>query len=314
MDFESKIKRIDKGSKSVRYITFQPTTWCNYNCSYCIQGQNKAKKPDETELIEKAKSFRQVLNEIDKMHPKKHEKITFLGGEISFFDMGKILNELISDKTVSVCLTSNMSAAEEKYIKLAEFLTTKSIITSFVFSFHEDHNSVDAFLEKAFSLKKYFELHPELKTMLRTQITITEKNHETCKKFFEKARVNGIDVAPGLERNIFTEKGIIHTEKTINLFLGNLTIESGKNCKITYYDNSRDYFRREELLGRCRESILNTKDYVCKDRFSTVRYFSDGKISLNCSTTDNVFNEPETLKCPYERCSICGRVCLVKGE
>ena len=314
MDFESRIKTIKKGSKSVRYITFQPTTWCNFSCSYCIQGQNKDKMPSESELIEKAKTFRQVLNKVDSIHPKKYEKITFLGGEISFFDMGKILNELISDKTVSVCLTSNMSAAEEKYIKLAEFLTTKSIITSFVFSFHEDHNSVDAFLEKAFSLKKYFDLHPELKAVLRTQITITENNQETCKKFFEKARVNNIDVAPGLERNIFTQKGIVHTDKTIKLFLENNKIESGKNCIVSYFDGSKDYFRREELLGRCKESILSTKDFICKDRFSTVRYFFDGRISLNCSTTTNIFDEPETLKCPYERCSICGRVCLMKGE
>ena len=313
--FEDTIKSVAKGMKDCRYIIFQPTTWCNYHCSYCIQGMQKDAKPSQEELRAKAEELRMAINKIDHKVTKKYEKITFLGGEVAFYDMFEILEPLISDKTIEICMTSNGSAPTANYYAFSEKCAAKGINVHYVFSFHEEHTSPEAFLNKVKMMQKHFIIHKELKSSIRCQITVTDTNVDICRQFLSMAKKNGIFATPGLERKSrhFTNdyEDIYHTREAKEL-VTQYTRNENPSLIAEFTNGKIERIRREDLLSRCEGSILKTGKFICTDRFNTVRY-QNGTIQLNCKIKEDIMEEEDEVKCPYDTCSLCGSVNIKKA-
>lgn len=309
MDY-SNIKEIRKGPENVRAITFRPTKWCNYNCSYCSQGHSKGEKSTEEEMVEKAKCLREVLNKLDEKYPCRYEKLLFLGGEISCFDMYKILEPLLdSEKLTNVIITSNLSGAKEAYYDVAEKLAAKIKNISFTFSFHEEYWDVDNFLSKVKDIIDYFQ-NKNLRIHIRTQITITDTNVEKSKEFLEKATAMDIIAIPALERQRNEE--IIHTQEAIDL-THKYTDAKGKEVEIEYTDGTVERVRREEILARNNDGFVVSKDYICYDRFYSVSMNYKGEIHLRCSKCD-VLDDVNEMICVKGKCDLCGNTRIRKAD
>ena len=307
MDF-NEIVKLSQGSNRSRHILYSPTTWCNYNCSYCAQGHIKEAKPTEEDLIEVSKSFRETLNIIDSKYPKKHEHLVFLGGEIGFYNMFKILEPLITSKTNNISMTSNFSAPNENYINLAKRIYARNIPCAFTFSFHEEHISVDDFIKKFLDLRHFFIQNPQINCKICTQMTITDNNLKIAKQFLEKVKKFDIHNIVSIERKA-DGTGIKHSNQSKDLVIKNATV--GTSSQLTLQSGEELSIHKEILLSNCGKTLFPSENYICKDRFSEVRY-TVGRAQLKCRLKDNILDEPNEVKCFKIGCNLCGRVVLEK--
>lgn len=307
MDFNN-IIQLYQGSNKSRHILFSPTTWCNYACSYCAQGHKKESRPSEQKLIEISKSFRETLNIIDSKYPRKYEHLVFLGGEIGFYDMYKILEPLITNKTNSISITSNFSAPNQNYINVAKKIYARNIPCAITFSFHEEHTTVDDFINKFIELRHFFIQNPQINCTLCTQITITDHNIKIANQFLDKAKKLNIKTIVSIERKPYGT-GMKHSEKSKELVIKNANI--GTSSRLTMQSGETITVLKEVLLSNCDKTLFPSENYICKDRFSEVR-FAVGHAQLKCKLKDNILDEPNEVKCFKTGCNLCGRVVLEK--
>lgn len=118
------IVRIENLEKDTLNIVWRITQMCNLHCSYCIQQNTREEidtkkiKEDEEELCRTAIK----LNYLIENSSFQKVVIRMIGGEVSLFNVEKILKCITSKKLIRVAFTTNFTQSSEYYLHLVNYL------------------------------------------------------------------------------------------------------------------------------------------------------------------------------------------------
>ncbi len=134
-------------------IKWRLTSWCNYRCSYCIQDRlqhyDKEDRTDFDRLLSVAKDVNRFIEE-----SPRPVKLVLLGGEVSYYDLEKLIDAIPSCKLKKVTVTTNFSKPLDYYLSFARCLRQRDITLEMCCSLHIEYVKPEEFIKKAAHLKK----------------------------------------------------------------------------------------------------------------------------------------------------------------
>lgn len=326
----SKVKEIESGISNARRIAWNATRWCNYHCSYCLQGQKKNKMPNLLTIIEEAKIYRKKIDELNKRYPKAYENLLVEGGEVGFYDLPKLISPMLSSRTISITLISNLSAPIGNYKALSQFIDKKNgkpnrqvydkqgysrqasnkqmpsrqrnrINLSFNFSFHEEFTTTKEFFKKVEAIKSFAQC-------INIQFTVTDKNVHLLQEVIRYTRALDVKLHLAIARTRLKGEEDYCSKETVAIVQKYQDKRGG--IRVTYDDGKKVFCSRAEVANN-KKGICNFKGYLCTNRLGSIR-IECGKIVTDCH--EDIASAKDKCICTKERCSLCGNMHVVKVE
>ena len=292
------------------FIKWRLTDWCNYNCSYCIRAAFTQNRVDTLErdfdkswqrVLKAAPEVNRILNEFG-----RPTKIDLIGGEITFFDLPKLLDILDSKYLETINITTNLSNTLESYLKLLEICEKRNVELSLTASYHYEKADINEFFEKAKVLStrmKHFKL----------EAVSLERNQEVIKIFIRRC----------IENNILfiVEKDLTATDEIrATLLDGSKSRPSNPRYKIIPEDKPAYLVKTRNLIVA--EGLPETLGFFCTRDWNYVYIEIDeflGHTDLingcrnGCPVQDfHVLKEPAI--CTRRHCTLCGHMSLIRPD
>ncbi len=296
-------------------IKWRLTEMCNINCSYCIRGWRTDRSVDKEKLTIQEDRLCDVMEHISNLlnNTNFHNvKIDLIGGEVTIFNLQRILSHIRTDKITKIQVTTNMMRDIDYYIRLADLLQSKNINLSITASFHYEFQSIDKYFEKVIALK-------DKVSILTCEMVSNIKNQNLCKQFSEKCKLENLYYM--IEADL--------REKSFNDRKNGLFIDSNKpfnnsRYEVTFTDGTKKKYKTRNMLltdesveENYKLKYIRTSGYLCTN--STNFFYLDFDIvhgrtekSDSCSNCmpieDFKFLPPK--RCPVDYCTLCGHMSL----
>ena len=328
-ELETIISSNDK--KSYRHFSYRLTKWCNYRCSYCIQGNkthDECPKLENTEYyVEDAKMCRKFLDELNEDFPVSFEKITLVGGEVCFIDLKEVVKELITDRLATLDITTNLSVIKN-FVEVYKVIATYNkehntdIKIHITASFHEEFAILDKFIDNYKELNKYAIDILGKNASIGLEMVVHDNNLDIAKEFLKRCdeeNVNRCRINVKRNRLSVINKDCIDenpvTEKTIKWIEENYNTKERRKVRkywVKYDDGSEEIISRLDLTN-CNISGFaeGFNGWLCKDRHKMVRKDENG-FRFSCGNVCG--RNIKDVICPREYCSLCGYVHLERME
>lgn len=297
-------------------VKWRITKYCNVHCSYCIRHEHPTFskediEKDELKLCEVAKK----LSDLVERTPFNNVKIDLIGGEVSIFDLRKILSNLTTKKLKRINMTTNLIKSADYYVSLAEFLKAKGIEFTVTASFHYEFQSAESYFVK---VKR---LIPLCKLFVCEMVS-TDDNQIICKNFIKECEALNVDYM--VESDLRLEK----TGERENYI--SVVNKKFKNPRYHAYfsdGSEKIYGSRNSFL--CDKSIdinvmqnrVNARGWLCTNSwnyiyvdFNFIRGKTDEKSDCRQIIQLEDFNIVKPSPCHAESCTICGHMSLYKNK
>jgi len=320
-------------------VMWSLTTWCNYKCSYCFQQPHTNFMKPINEILYEASR----INEIILDYKKTNVRLSLLGGEITYYDLIKVLEKFTCNLT-RVVLVTNFSQRFEYFTRLYEYCKNRNIHLQLMCSYHEVG---DEFFEKYIKLVKWCldndQPFPYVSFVLDNDFdfTIFERFKDlphSLTHFNVKQSVNNSCLFPLNEetklkwKNIVDDKFKWSNNRLIKPFLERrkenaksiwwLTDERG--YEVTYNNNDKRFLHNLKEVMMENPSILNGPVRYCTAINRNLFIEEDGNL-YSCST--NVLTPLGNIKnyktknyhtindftCEVKNCALCHEVNIYKN-
>lgn len=292
---------------------------CNYKCPYCIQGTHDKDldldllKEQENVLTETAKK----ISDLIERSQWNSAKIELVGGEVTIYDLKKILGQITSDKLKRIAIVSNMSQSAEWYISLYDFLKERGVELGLTGSYHDTETDLETFIEKAAKINEHFKL-------FKVETVSTVDNQDMVKAFQKKCIENNLDYIIENDR-----RWMYRHDYEIFSLISKPGKKKDRYRLITADGETRIYTSRFELTldNEIEDSVNNfgidtrVSSLNCSQGWDYV-YVEYDKIKGRCKENNKCNNviaienyefiEPK--KCFGIRCSMCGHMSLFSDE
>ena len=313
------VSLVSSYEKDLFVIKWRITRLCNLHCSYCVQVKNRtqfsqAAVQKETETLLKAAPDISAM--MDRLSMKK-VKLEFVGGEMSLFDLKKILSLITSKKLKRVQLTTNFTRNEEYYISLAHYLRQRNIELTITCSFHYEFMSMDTYFSKALAVKSSC-------TIFACEMVSNEDNQVLCKEFRKRCEELKLDYS--IDEDIRMEKAGLRKEGKL-LGCGQhikknpryiaVFSEEGKEYE-TVYKTRNDFVTDGSFFENFRNKIIKTNGFICTQSWDYVYIEVDNaigrtKTSKDCCNRMKIadFVQIPPCECIKNGCTLCGQMSLL---
>lgn len=169
-------------------LHWRMTDWCNLDCPYCANlksRKNNPHFPTEEDLITMAKNIQLMLEENNVYQPLN---IVLTGGEVSFFNLPKILAPIKNISTV--CFLTNFSNKLTAYEEIYDELYKRGITLATLVSQHnpDDQNFSQRFVKLVQYCKKHGYNEPTVTLLIKDHI-----NHQLI-DFYKQQGVSRLKV------------------------------------------------------------------------------------------------------------------------
>lgn len=293
-------------------IKWRMTEMCNIRCSYCLHSVHDDNRVIDTELLHKQEERLCVvadkLNALIDRTRFKNVKIDFIGGEVTLFDLKKIISNFHTSKLKRINITTNLMREKEYYIGLAEFCTGLGISLTLTASFHYEFQDIDVYFDKVSSIK-------DLVDIFACEMVSTADNQDLCREFDERCK--DIDVDYMIEADLRMESENARRE---GLITASRKPKKGMRYKAYFSDGScEEYETRNKFLydasikENCRQKMIETKGFFCTNTYDYFYLDFDmaaGRTESSDSCTNRIpieeFKIIEPRMCPHSRCTLCG--------
>ena len=294
-------------------IKWRITEMCNVKCSYCMHIQREELtdgliKPQEERLCEVASQISKLLDKTD----FNKVKIDMIGGEVTIFDLKKIVSHVNTPKLKRINLTTNFLKGKEYYKDFAMYCRDRGIEVTATASFHYEFQTFEKYFEKIEYLKPFFKI-------LACEVVSNEDNQDLVRRFCDKCKELDVDymcdVDLRLEKEDSRQKGLIN--------------ETGKSYKTPRYKvfftdgSEKEYISRNQFLqdkdvleNRWQKAIF-TNELFCTNSYNYIYIAFDTvggrKKDDPCCCNKIKIEDFEIVKpspCVMTNCTICGHQSL----
>lgn len=231
-------------------IKWRLTTWCNYRCSYCIQWWGKKnEKTDFNRLFSTAKE----INRLIESSPRP-VKLYLLGGEVTWYDLEKLVSAIQSKKLAKIAITTNFSNSTDYYISFANYLHSRGVKLGMCCSLHKEYVTPAEFVKKAADVKRKTGLDAiKIEFVLNPE---TESLADEIKRLCEEESVDYRFDYDKTQDDAYRSQG------------KNVSKDSHPRYTITFDDGSVDKtLTQNQLLnyqnGQTKDSKFNTEGFYC---------------------------------------------------
>ena len=305
-------------------IKWRMTDMCNYDCSYCLrheltQGSYRAedkKRLEEKEqvLCDEAKAINDLLM---RSPHKKAVKINLIGGEVSIFDLKKILGYITAPNYKRSQMTTNFSRSVEYYIDLYNFLKERGKLLTITCSFHPQYTTIERFFDKAVRLNAAIDSH------VRIEMVSQDTNQDLCAQFKEMAEENNLKYMIDVDLSRKTTKN-----KDEVMHGGNV---AKKTRYLAMYDDGteEEYITRNDFLVKnptpqnAGKMGVKTEGYYCTHSYDYLYIEFGWVIGRNGATITScngkfpidkftIIDQP--YKCLRPACTLCGNCSIAKDK
>lgn len=134
------IKAIRQNNTTTFTIKWKISNWCNYHCSYCI-GRHTANNTNPKNTFKTKEYLLSAVDGInkiiDKIPTNKKIKLTLIGGEVSYYNIIEILENI--SRLSFVTIVTNFSNSLDYYKGLYTYLYTRNLGFNLVCSQHDEN-------------------------------------------------------------------------------------------------------------------------------------------------------------------------------
>ena len=293
---------------SLLTIKWRLTTWCNYRCSYCIQSWGeKEKKTDFSHLLDTAKEVNRLIESAP-----RPVKLYLLGGEVTWYDLEKLVSEIPSKNLAKIAITTNFSNSSDYYISFAKYLRSREVALGLCCSLHREYVNPGEYVKKVASVKKTTGLDT-----IKVEFVVSPQTEAFADEIRRVCEEENVDYRFDYDK--FQDDAYRSQEK-------NIVKTAHSRYTITFDDGSRDTtLSQNQLLnygnGQTKDSKFNTEDFYCTRGMSYVYINVDMASDHNiCMPKESylpiseykIKTEPQL--CHKKYCSLCGDISLARRK
>ena len=298
-------------------IKWRMTNFCNIHCSYCIRFRHRVELNDVSVIEDEDKlcSIAKDISDLIDTTSFTNVKLNLIGGEVSIFNLKKIISNITSSRIKVISLTSNCIRDTNYYSELADYLHLRGIEFTVRFSCHYEFITLEKYFEKIEALKDKID-------RLTCEIVSNRDNQELVKEFVkhcEESNVNyTCDADIRKQAKPAREHGLNISSKCIN---------RNPRYKITFTDGTEQIFETrnqfitsKEIEGTKDLKFIHTQGMYCTNSYNYIYIDFDkvnGRSSLESGCHEMIpvkdfkfLEEPALCKTDY--CTICGHFDLFK--
>lgn len=276
---------------------------CNANCSYCAQHNSKIAYSAEmqSQVEEVAQQVGKVMQEaLDRGF--KRPILRLVGGETTVFDLRRILSYI--PEAVDIHITTNTKHNSDYYIDLAKL---RRVIM--VFSWHQEIQSLEKYLEKVNQIKPYL-----LDYQCETVSTLT--NQEGVMRF--------VYACDEQKLNWKVDPDSKETVNVNRLFFG--CSEKEKKLTLTFVGGQQETWKTRALFLKKGKTNINMnnkrgvlsansccsygQNYLYIDTYQAYMRDEDGECTRLADVSEFQFRD-EWLPCHHRSCNVCGTYSLL---
>ena len=269
-----KVEQDKKGSTFK--IAWQLTKWCNYSCPYCITHSDKITHREESqELIEHyvQKIHELIETKILKLPDVEAIEMLFIGGEVTYYDLERVLSIIGPSYLNRLSITTNFSRDNDYFVSLNKFCNQNDIRLHLTLSYHErggGQEEQDEFVEKMLDLKRR-----GVRTLTAATV-INESNLEHKMQFIHRMEENGITLSIQRERRA---SGLAVLPIDVSNYIQKHYKEdlNDKHVKVTLKDGQTcSFVDRHSFLSALNDEGLKTQGMKCTAGINSIRIKCDG--------------------------------------
>lgn len=302
------ITRIDSVEKDVLTIVWRITKMCNLHCSYCIQQNTrqeidvKKMKDDEQELLKTAIK----LNYLIETSSFQKVAIRMVGGEVSLFNVEKLLKNITSKKVVKVSFTTNFTQSSKYYLHLTNYLKSRNVICQITASYHYETTRFTEYFKKIEELKDTVKISYEM-----VNIGI---NSFYIKAFADKCKELKIDYTVDMDKREKSDRTAMTVNESFEESSRTVCFSDGSVSNIRFIN---ELFTDKEISNIENQRYLKCNNFICTNSYNylVVKFNKiQGRTleNLDCKQFIDFENFKWILpsKCTRENCSLCGQMSL----
>lgn len=305
-------------------IKWRVTHNCNFSCSYCIQN-HCADQPDiwgtleedQNRSIAAAPEISRIMEEMK----AERVKLDIVGGEVTLFDLEKLLSFITSNKMKKVYIVTNFHRPKEYFISLAEYLKSRNCELEICASWHSEAISFEEYSGKILELKDVENL------TIKCEKVNTGDNTEEVEKIKTFCEENGISylidadtslTAKAVNRRI---RGEIKTmfKKPHPRFMLHKDDGTKQECWSQNALITGQEPNTEEQITKLKEGFKTNGWYCSRDIdyvYVTID-FHHGIVNGQCKKKEPVTDfhiKEEPHQCEFPSCNFCGKMSVAKDK
>lgn len=307
--------KIENLEKDVLNIKWRVTKMCNLHCSYCIQ-QNTRKqidmqklKKDELELCKTAVKLNQLIEESS----FQNVALRMIGGEVSIFNIEKILKNITSEKLKRVAFTTNFTQSSEYYLHLINYLKNRNIICQITASYHYETTKFAEYFKKIELLKDTI---VDGGGEISCEMVNTGNNDFYINAFTNYCNQRKVDYTVDMDKRELTDKTNMQADDNFNEGTKKVYFSDGSISNIKFINR---LFSNNEVSNIENKRFLKCKGFVCSHSYDYLvvnfnKIQGRTKDNKDCKQFINFedFKWLPPSKCVKESCNLCGQMSLWK--
>ena len=293
---------------SLLTIKWRLTTWCNYRCSYCIQfWGEKEKKTDFGHLLDTAKEVNRLIESAP-----RPVKLYLLGGEVTWYDLEKLVSAIPSKNLAKIAITTNFSNSSDYYISFANYLRSRDVDLGLCCSLHKEYVKPSEYVKKVAAVKNATGLDT-----IKVEFVVSPQTEACADEIRRVCEEENVDYRFDYDK--FQDDAYRSQGK-------NITKTAHSRYTIIFDDGSRDTtLSQNQLLnygnGQTKDSKFNTEGFYCTRGMSYVYINVDMASDHNiCMPVDSylpiseykIKTEPQL--CHKKYCSLSGDISLARRK
>ena len=303
-------------STNLFLINWHVTGWCNFHCPFCYAEPLRTKWLDENVVYNNAKLLNNFI--LDKLYDKDI-CLRLVGGEISFYDIPKIINNITAKQLKKVILITNFSRDVDYYKDLELYFASRDIQFILICSLHDEAiNFKSKFLElfnwceerrneirKTFDPLKYKKFQAPQVTLVVTPDFNLNTYYDFKKSGIDRIRLTRVR-GEGCRNEKLSDELLKFIEDANKDYESNYSNIKGRAFNVTFNSGEvKSFTSASNLTNFLDEDGFIPDNYYCSAGLNSLAIFPNGDVSLaRCDYLKDKFignlKEYQNIKLPTE--------------